>query len=508
MKKSGSIPQALYFRLRSSANKTPLFYGLPKIHKLGIPLRPIVSFVNSPTYQLSKHLVTILSPLVGHTSSYVKNSTEFAKFISTQNLPTGNKLVSFDVVSLFTTIPVERAKEIAYNRLLQDTSLCDRTLLSPSEVSKLLEFCLNATYLAYRGDFYQQTFGTAMGSPVSVTVANLVMEDVEDRAISGFEISPTFWKRFVDDISTSLPEDKVQPFLSHLNSVEPSIDFTVELENENKLSFLDTEISHHPDGSLTTTVFRKKTHTDRYLAFDSHHPTSQKVAVARTLFTRAENICSTMVDKDEERTHISNVLQANGYPHSLIENNSRLPSRLHQTDESTNRTQPKATVVIPYIKNVSEGIRRILSKVDIRTCFKPNQTLRQLLVHPKDKIPLSGKTGVVYQVDCSSCGSSYVGQTGRTLQHRVKEHQRALTSYTPYTTSAVAEHSMKTGHNIEWESAKVLEVSDQYFQRTYLEAWNIRLHSQTMNRDDGILPQTYNSLILAEKLSKARGIDC
>ena len=147
-------------------------------------------------------------------------------------------------------------------------------------------------------------------------------------------------------------------------------------------------------------------------------------------------------------------------------------------------------------------------EVDIRTCFKPNQTLRQLLVHPKDKIPLSEKTGVVYQVDCSSCGSSYVGQTGRTLQHRVKEHQRALTSYTPYTTSAVAEHSMKTGHNIEWESAKVLEVSDQYFQRTYLEAWNIRLHSQTMNRDDGILPQTYNSLILAEKLSKARGIDC
>ena len=98
-----------------------------------------------------------------------------------------------------------------------------------------------------------------------------------------------------------------------------------------------------------------------------------------------------------------------------------------------------------------------------------------------------------------------MGQTGRTLQHRVKEHQRALRTLSPFTTSAVAEHSMKTGHNIEWESAKVLEVSDQYFQRTW---WNIRLHSQTMNRDDGILPQTYNSLILAEKLSKARGIDC
>ena len=114
-------------------------------------------------------------------------------------------LVSFDVVSLFTNVPVERAKQIAYDRLLTDRSLPDRTTLTPKQVTDLLDFCLNATYiiiLSYSGKFYKQTFGTAMDSPVSVTVANsnLVMEDVEDRAISSSDLKPPFWKRYIYDI--------------------------------------------------------------------------------------------------------------------------------------------------------------------------------------------------------------------------------------------------------------------------------------------------------------------
>ena len=86
LKKSGALRPNLNHRLRSSAGKTPLLYGPPKIHKPNVPLRPIVSFVNSPTYHLSKHLVDILSPLVGNSESNVKNSTQFATFISNRSL--------------------------------------------------------------------------------------------------------------------------------------------------------------------------------------------------------------------------------------------------------------------------------------------------------------------------------------------------------------------------------------------------------------------------------------
>ena len=74
VKKKGVLPTNLYYKIRSSAGKTPRLYGLPKVHKPGIPLRPIVSFISSPTYQLSKHLANILSPLVGNASSHVINS--------------------------------------------------------------------------------------------------------------------------------------------------------------------------------------------------------------------------------------------------------------------------------------------------------------------------------------------------------------------------------------------------------------------------------------------------
>ena len=84
LKKSGSITSGLYDKLRSSVGRLPLLYGLPKIHKPEVPLHPIVSFLRSPTYQLSKHLATILSPLVGNSSSYV--SKAFTDFIKPQVL--------------------------------------------------------------------------------------------------------------------------------------------------------------------------------------------------------------------------------------------------------------------------------------------------------------------------------------------------------------------------------------------------------------------------------------
>ena len=88
-----------------------------------------------------------------------------------------------------------------------------------------------------------------MGSPVSVTAANLVMEDVEKRALSSYPLQLHFWKRYVDDTLTALPQDKVQHFLQYLNSIETTIQFTVEMESESTLPFLDTSITHHSDGS-------------------------------------------------------------------------------------------------------------------------------------------------------------------------------------------------------------------------------------------------------------------
>ena len=126
-----------------------------------------------------------------------------------------------------------------HKHLSADTSLIERTALSADQVANLLHFCLYATFLAYRGEYYQQTFGTAMGFPVSVTTANLVMEDVAKRALSTYLPPLPFWKRYVDDTLTALPQDKVQHFHQHLNSIETTIQFTVEMESESTLGHKD-----------------------------------------------------------------------------------------------------------------------------------------------------------------------------------------------------------------------------------------------------------------------------
>ncbi len=212
--------------------------------------------------------------MVGARCWICQDSIEFASFISDQTLQQDQMLVSFDVVSLFTNIPVDLACQVTGTRLHSDEPLEDRTMLSLDQILTLLRFCVNATYLAYRRNFCQQTFGTAMGSPVSVTVADLVMKE---RALSSFLSKLPFWKRYVDDTCTALRPEQLDAFHKHLNSIEPSIKFTYEVEDEGKLPFLDTEITHHHDGTLSTNVYRKSTHTDKYLDFDSHHPLAHSV---------------------------------------------------------------------------------------------------------------------------------------------------------------------------------------------------------------------------------------
>ena len=126
--------------------------------------------------------------------------------------------------------------------------------------------------------------------------------------------------------------------------------------------------------------------------------------------------------------------------------------------------------------------------------FSPTHTLWQTLVKLKDCIPLQQRAGVVYRIPCGTCPRVYVGQTCRTLDHRLKEHKRALTSGN-LAQSAVAEHAAHESHVIDWKEAKVVDTHPRYHQRCAFESWHIRSETTTMNRDDGSLPQAYNTLL-------------
>ena len=189
---------------------------------------------------------------VRHKIVCLLNSREFAHFIQQETLDTDEVLVLFDVISLFTCVPINLALEIAQQRLEQDDTFSDRTFLTVDDIMSLLSLCLNATYFSFGGTFYKQVNGTAMGSPVSVVVANLVMEHIEDRALSTSPGKVRFWKCYVDDVCCSLPKQDVTSFLSHLNSMDTSIQFTCEVEDNSLLPFLDVLLHHNDDPPVCT----------------------------------------------------------------------------------------------------------------------------------------------------------------------------------------------------------------------------------------------------------------
>ena len=167
IKAEGGINEAMYKKLYPTGAGSPKFYGLPKIHKEGVPLRPIVSSIGTVTYYTSKELSRILKPLVGSSPYHIQNSQDFIQQIQGIQLQPNQCMVSFDVKALFTSVPIQPAITIIKKLLEEDRSLQQRTTMSVNNITCLLEFCLKSTYFTYQRQHYEKLEGAAMGSPIS-----------------------------------------------------------------------------------------------------------------------------------------------------------------------------------------------------------------------------------------------------------------------------------------------------------------------------------------------------
>ena len=128
-----------------------------------------------------------------------------------------------------------------------------------------------------------------------------------------------------------------------------------------------------------------------------------------------------------------------------------------QPDQRTPGDQvARGSVTLPYISGLSESIHRVLAPLAIQVTFCPCRTLRQELVHPKDPVPANHRKGVVYSIPCAECPRTYIGQTGRSLDHRLREHRRALKNG-DLGSSALAEHVFSANHRVDLSKAIVID---------------------------------------------------
>nr|VZI19030.1 unnamed protein product [Spirometra erinaceieuropaei] len=201
----------------------------------------------------------------------VNSASHFLADIRGKTIRPDQIMVSFDVASLFTSIPPDLARDVLRKRLEEKY---DETT-GPLKIQHLMQFFAfcQRTFFTFDGRTYEQIKGTSMGSPISSQVAELVPQELEKGAFS--HCKPAFWRRYVDDTFVIIEKDKLSGFQDLLNGISPDIQFTREDEKDEKLPFLDVLVTRTPDGELSTTVNRKAKNITQVLNYHSNHPLVQ-----------------------------------------------------------------------------------------------------------------------------------------------------------------------------------------------------------------------------------------
>ena len=454
---------------------------------------------------MAKELDKILKPLGGKSPHHINSTQYFVEQVRHITLAPGECLSSYDVSALFTSVPIDPAFKIIKDLLEKDPTLKDRTVMCVDDIILLLEFCLKNTYFSFQGQFFEQVEGTAMGSPVSPIVANLYMEYLEQKALS---TAPTlrFCHSFVDDTFVIHKEVYKQDFLQHINSADPAIKCTVEDNKEDdSIPFLDTIVKSEENGGLSITVYRKPTHTDQYLQWDSHHNLSAKFSVINTLSPRAKTVCSNPEFLNQEREHLRNALTQCKYSKWALD---KVEKRLNRSSSeaidgvnnqatngslaATNKVKSKGHVVIPYTQGLCESIKKICGRYGIQTHFKGGNTIKSLLVSPKDKDPMVSQSDAIYWYQCGDlkCDDGYIGETSRTFGERYKEH--------PKDPSPIHHHNNQTNQPINHNNFKIIGREGHHLSRYIKESIFIRVNNPTLDNNVGKfnLPHIWDRVLI------------
>ena len=215
LKDNEFIDNKLYCYLKPTDSPAPRFYGQPKIHKPGVPIRPIVSYSGSPLYNFNKYIAKILKTYVKHGNNNAKNSTTFSNYIPNVPIEDDEIMVSSDVTSLYRNIPIIDTLYIIKDYVHSD----DHKAIPQDKLLDLVNMVLLTTWYTFNSQFYQQTDGVAMGGPASSTTAEIYMQAHENTATSTALHAPKVWERFADDVYSIVKRTHLENFFHHINNL-------------------------------------------------------------------------------------------------------------------------------------------------------------------------------------------------------------------------------------------------------------------------------------------------
>ncbi|KAL5253031.1 hypothetical protein ACHWQZ_G015704 [Mnemiopsis leidyi] len=494
-----------YKDIYPSASNIPVMYGLPKIHKTGAPLRPILSMVGCFNHAFAQWIGRQLGDL--RQAKHITKDSFNLNFLKDSNL-NGKYFVSYDVVSLFTNIPLDETIQLIVDSLypkVPGVTAKDQLFhgMTKTIFRNALNHCLKDNTFVFDGIFYKQIDGCAMGSPLAPILADIFMNHLlEPKIVRGEHdfLNITFinepsrpfnlhvFVRYVDNTLAVFDNpEEADRFLTYLNNLHDSIKFTIDKESNDKLPLLDLLLikdCYYDEENISITVYRKPTHSGVFTHFLSFIPFQYKRGLVRTLFDRAFKICSSWNLFHIEMENIVRMLSLNGYSknftYSII--NKELEKRLSGVEKPVYEGPDRLKVYmkLPYIGDMSSKVKECIKKglsgkFELILSNKYSKLNQKFTF--KDRQPKHLKSDLVYEIKCS-CGRRYVGETCRALKTRFDEHMKTEGS----NMTEVGKHL----HNnpsckVTFEDCRVLTYESNQYRRKLKESLYIQQF------DDGTL---------------------
>ena len=318
--------------------------------------------------------------------------------------------------------------------------------LEITDVTHLLHHCLSNNYLRFGDNYYRQTNGIAMGSRVAPPLAIIFMDNLERKFNATADKKPEVYMRYIDDVFgiwTHGPDD-LQRYIQHINGAHPAINFTIETTEENgSIPFLDTTLTIKPDGQYATELYTKPMSAGIIIHAESAQPWKTKRAVLHSQIRRAIRLSSDDEARERSIDRIKKLFTNNGYSKTTI--NRAISTCTTQTRQAKRNKAPVTRMVLPFIDDqLARSVGAIIRGSDLEdlgcTWSNGNTVKRQLVRSALKPPPCPGGTrchacsaglngrchtaGVVYQLTCTRCKKTYIGETGRMVRLRYNEHLR------------------------------------------------------------------------------------
>ena len=408
----------------------------------------------------------------------LSSSVDFINRLSCINLPSNYSMVSFDVVSLFTCIPLEEVIELACRYVYGDNSV-SKPKYDVRHFRKLLQFATSGEFL-YRDKLYRQVDGVSMGSPIAPTLANLFLAKLESDWLKA-EGAPNIYLRYVDDIFCIFDSTKNshQGFLDYLNRQHSNLKFTCEV-GPRSLPFLDVNVQTNNANSVFFSVFRKDTYTGLLLNARAFCPLSWKKALIVCFLKRAITLCSNWTLFHDEVSNLRSIFRRNGYTCEIFDRVLKsflvkYVSNSHSTDIS--REPDTYTLVLPYTGECSDQFRfrfiRFIKRHNLNCLltFTPSKVSNYFSL--KSSVPDILKSCLVYKYVCPvEPGHVYIGKTKRHFSTRIREH---------CTTNTAVRAHCDICHCFSPNNFSVIRTCNTDYETTLAEALLIRKNSPTLN---------------------------